>query len=139
METGHLDSQPRLCNILNQGCVFNSTRRCLMTAGRNSDANLELARRYLKILERDPEDPELHALFDPEFVFYERPNRLNPNGRTLPRDALRALTAKAKQITLEQRYEVVHALAVGDEVAMEVEWTGRFNLAFASTPAGQPI
>lgn len=93
----------------------------------------------MKILERDPGDPELHALFDPEFVFYERPNRLNPNGRTLPRDELRALTAKAKQITLEQRYEVVHALAVGDEVALEVEWMGRFNLAFASTPAGQPI
>jgi ketosteroid isomerase-like protein len=78
-------------------------------------------------------------LFDPEFVFYERPNRLNPNGRTLRHDELRAVTGKAKQILVEQRYEVVNALATGDEVAMEVEWLGRFNVGFASTPAGQPI
>ena len=110
-----------------------------MPTPEHSDANLAVARRYLQILERDPSDPELHTLFDPEFVFHERPNRLNPNGRTLRSDELRALTTKAKQILIEQRYEVVHALAVGDEVAMEVEWTGRFNIGFASTAAGQPI
>jgi ketosteroid isomerase-like protein len=110
-----------------------------MTTPETSDANLAIAQRYLQILERDPSDPELHALFDPEFVFHERPNRLNPNGRTLRSDELRALTNKAKQILIDQRYEVVHALAVGDEVAMEVEWTGRFNVGFASTAAGQPI
>jgi ketosteroid isomerase-like protein len=110
-----------------------------MTTHDHSAANLATARRYLAILERDPSDPELHALFDPEFVFHERPNRLNPSGRTLRSDELRSLTLKAKQILIEQRYEVVHALAVGDDVAMEVEWTGRFNIGFASTAAGQPI
>jgi ketosteroid isomerase-like protein len=102
-------------------------------------SNLDLARRYLQILERDTSDPALLELFDPDFVFYEQPNRLNPNGRTLRAEELRALTAKAKQIILEQRYEVTNALAAGSEVAMEVEWTGRFNIGFASTPAGQPI
>lgn len=110
-----------------------------MTTHERSSANLATARRYLEILERDPSAPELHALFDPEFVFHERPNRLNPNGRTLRGDELRALTSKAKQILIEQHYEIVHALAVGDEVALEVDWTGRFNIGFASTAAGQPI
>jgi ketosteroid isomerase-like protein len=102
-------------------------------------SNLETARRYLKLLERDPSAPELLAVFDPEFVFYEKPNRLNPNGRTLKADELRALTIKAKQIILEQTYVVRNALAVGEEVALEVDWMGRFNVAFAATPAGQPI
>jgi ketosteroid isomerase-like protein len=110
-----------------------------MSAERSAKSNLEVARRYLKILERDPSDPELSALFDPEFVFYEQPNRLNPNGRTLQRDHLQSLTAKAKQIILEQSYLVRNELAVGDEVALEAEWMGKFNIAFVSTPAGQPI
>jgi hypothetical protein len=72
-------------------------------------------------------------------VFYEQPNRPNPNGRTLRGDELRAVDGKAKQIIVEQRYDVKNALAVGSEVAMEVEWTGRFNIAIASTAARQPI
>ena len=110
-----------------------------MSAESTASANLELANRYLRILERDPADPELPALFDPEFVFYEKPNRLHPNGRTLSLNAMRELTAKAKQIVLEQSYVIKNQLAVGDEVALEVDWVGRFSLAFASTPAGQPI
>jgi ketosteroid isomerase-like protein len=110
-----------------------------MSIERTANSNLELARRYLRILERDPADPELPALFDPEFVFHEKPNRLNPNGRTLTITAMRELTAKAKQIVLDQSYLIKNELAVGDEVALEVDWVGRFNLAFASTPAGQPI
>jgi ketosteroid isomerase-like protein len=119
--------------------VYSSCLEVFMATEDPTRTNLELARRYLQILERDTSDPALLALFDSDFVFHEQPNRLNPNGRTLRGDELRALTAKAKQIILEQRYDVKNALASGSEVAMEVEWTGRFNIGFASTPAGQPI
>ena len=110
-----------------------------MSIERTANSNLELARRYLRILERDVADPELLALFDPEFVLHEQPNRLNPNGRTLTMKAMAELTAKAKQIIVDQSYSIENELAVGDEVALEVGWVGRFSLAFASTPAGQPI
>jgi ketosteroid isomerase-like protein len=110
-----------------------------MSTEPTATSNLELARRYLRILERDMADPELPALFDPEYVFHEKPNRLNPNGRTLTMSAMHEVTAKAKRIVLEQSYVIKNALAVGDEVALEVDWVGRFNLAFASTPAGAPI
>ena len=84
-------------------------------------------------------DPELPAVFHPEYTFYEMPNRLQANGRVMKAAELAALTAKAKQIILEQSYVIKTELAVGDEVALEVDWTGRFNVGFASTPAGQPI
>jgi ketosteroid isomerase-like protein len=101
--------------------------------------NLEIVRRYLAILQRNPNDPELDTLLDPSFVFREYPNRLNPGGRTLNLDALRPLTLKAAQITLEQAYTIRTVVGTGDELALEVDWVGRFNIPFASTPAGQPI
>jgi hypothetical protein len=110
-----------------------------MSSEVTAKSNLEVARRYLKILERDMSDPELPSIFDPEYVFHEKPNRLSPIGRTLPASGLRETTAKAKRIIIEQTYTIKNALAVGDEVALEVDWVGRFNIGFASTPAGQPI
>lgn len=110
-----------------------------MAIREDESPNLAVVRRYLAILERDPADPELETLLDPEFVFREYPNRLNPEGRTLTLAQLRAVTAKARQISIEQKYTIRNALAVADELALEVEWMGRFNLAFANTPAGEPI
>lgn len=105
----------------------------------STDSNLSRARRYLELLGRDVTDPELATVFHPEYTFYEKPNRLNPKGRVMKAAELSALTAKAKQIILEQRYVIRSELAAGDEVALEVDWVGRFNVAFASTPAGEPI
>lgn len=105
----------------------------------STDSNLSLARRYLEMLGRDVADPELATVFHPEYTFYEKPNRLNPNGRVLRVTDMSGLRTKAKQIILEQRYMIRSALAVGGEVALEVDWMGRFNIPFASTPAGEPI
>lgn len=104
-----------------------------------TESNLKAARRYLEILSRDMADPELQAVFDPEYTFYEKPNRLNPKGRVMRAAELAGVTAKAKQVILEQSYVIKNAVAVGDEVALEVDWVGRFNIAFAATPAGEPI
>ncbi|HKU41172.1 MAG TPA: nuclear transport factor 2 family protein [Polyangiales bacterium] len=101
--------------------------------------NLSVARRYLALLERNLRDPELAELFAPEFELREYPNRLNPAGRTLSRAQVLANTEKAAQLSIEQRYDVRHAVASDDFVALEVEWTGRFNIPFGSTPAGQPL
>ena len=78
-------------------------------------------------------------LFAPDFVHREYPNRLNPEGRTLTLPQLRANLEKAARISLEQRYTLRNAVVCGDELALEVDWTGRFNLPFGSTPAGEPL
>ncbi|HKP56565.1 MAG TPA: nuclear transport factor 2 family protein [Polyangiales bacterium] len=101
--------------------------------------NLAVARRYLSLLEQNLRDPEIGSLFAPDFEHREYPNKLNPSGRTLGLAQLIANTEKAAQISLEQRYSIRKAIAAGDDVALEVDWTGRFNIAFGSTPAGQPL
>ena len=97
------------------------------------------ARRYLSLLEQNLRDPELGSLFAPEFELREYPNKLNPAGRTLSLAQLLANTEKASQIILEQSYSVRNAIVSGDDVALEVDWLGRFSIAYGSTPAGQPI
>jgi ketosteroid isomerase-like protein len=101
--------------------------------------NLELAHQYLALLQRDAASPELESLFAPEFTHREFPNRLNPQGRCLTRAQLKAAADKAARILIEQQYSVRHSVVQGDEVALEVEWSGSFNLAFGNTPAGQPL
>ena len=110
-----------------------------MSADTHDHPNLTLVRRYLALLEQNPSDPELPTLFTPDFVHRELPNRLNPNGRTLSLSELQATTARAAAISIEQRYVIRHAVVAGDEVALEVDWIGRFNIPFGVTPAGQPL
>lgn len=35
-----------------------------------------------------------------------------------------------------QTYEIVHAVADGDDVALEIEWTGTLSVPLGSLPAG---
>jgi ketosteroid isomerase-like protein len=104
-----------------------------------TENNLDVARRYLALLERNLRDPELGSLFAPEFEFREYPNKLNPEGRTLSLAQLQANTEKAARISLEQSYSIRNAIVAGDDIALEVDWLGRFNIDYGSTPAGQPI
>lgn len=101
--------------------------------------NLALARRYLSLLEQNLRDPALAQLFAPDYEFREYPNRLNPAGRTLSLSQLLANSERAASVVLEQRYVIRNAIAFGDDVALEVDWTGRFNIPFGSTPAGEPL
>ena len=102
-------------------------------------SNLELAKRYLALLERDATAPELARLFSADFTHREFPNRLNPHGRTLTHSELRATLLKTVELLVEQRYHIRHALVAGDEVALEVDWSGSFNVPFGNTPAGEPL
>jgi ketosteroid isomerase-like protein len=101
--------------------------------------NLELAHRYLALLQRKAGAPEFEELFAPEFKHREFPNRLNPEGRSLNRAQLLAGVEKAARILIEQHYGVRHAIVQGDDLALEVAWSGSFNIAFGNTPAGQPL
>ena len=104
-----------------------------------AQSNLEIARRYLALLERDVTAPELRALFSPDFTHREFPNRLNPQGRTMTRPELEAATLKAAELLVEQTYSIRHAITAGDEVALEVDWRGSFKVPFGKTPAGTPL
>lgn len=86
-------------------------------------ANLATARAYLKALEEGrPGDAQ--ALFDPDIVQVEHPNRLKPDGETRRAAKLASDGQQGLKILERQSYEVLNAVAEGDRVALEVRWTG---------------
>jgi steroid delta-isomerase-like uncharacterized protein len=97
--------------------------------------NLVLARRYLEALERG--DPEANlAFFADDVVQEEFPNRLVPQGARRDLAALREAARRGSKVMAAQRYEVLNAVAGGNQAALEVQWTGTLAVPFGSIPAG---
>jgi ketosteroid isomerase-like protein len=97
--------------------------------------NLVTARSYLGAIERGDAEGML-AFFAADVVQEEFPNRLVPQGAIRDLAALREAAQRGRQVMAAQRYEVLNALACGDQVALEVRWTGTLAVPFGSIPAG---
>lgn len=105
-----------------------------------SDAeNLSLARQYLSCLSAGVEPEELEAFLSPDVVQEEFPNRLTPHGATRDLQAMKDGCARGNALLKEQAFEVVHAVASDQAVAMEVVWTGTVRGAAGPFSAGQTL
>ena len=74
--------------------------------------------------------------FAPEVIVEIFPSKFFPNGS---RDNLTGILAAAKRgrkAMTTQTYAVRNALASGDQVALEVDWTGTLAVPFQTIPAG---
>src|SRR5262245_38221538 len=97
--------------------------------------NLAFARRYLEAIERgNPEDSL--KFFAEDAVQEEFPNRLLPHAARRDLAGLREAAQRGSKVMAAQRYEVLNAVASGDQVALEVQWTGTLAVPFGSLPAG---
>jgi ketosteroid isomerase-like protein len=98
--------------------------------------NLEIARSYLRALERGDTGAALSKFFAPEVVLEEFPNLLTPHGQK--RDLAAALEGaeRGKKLMSRQMYKIMEELADDDRVALEVEWVGTLAVPFGSIPAG---
>jgi ketosteroid isomerase-like protein len=98
--------------------------------------NVSTARQYLDALGR-LEGPEVIGQFlHPDVVQQEFPNRLTPQGARRDRQAMLRGVERGKQLLTAQRYEVHNVQAVGDQVTLEVTWTGTLAVALGTLPAG---
>lgn len=102
----------------------------------NQSQNVERARKYLTAIERGAIGDDLAAFFSPDVVQQEFPNRLTPNGATRNLAQILEGAERGQAILQSQRYEVLDAIASGDEVVLEVQWTGKMAIAVAGLPAG---
>jgi ketosteroid isomerase-like protein len=66
----------------------------------------------------------------------EFPNRLLPDGAK--RDVADMLEAavRGQKVMTAQRYEILNAIAINNQVALEVQWSGTLAIPFGSIPAG---
>lgn len=98
--------------------------------------NVERARAYLRAIEQNG-DPI--AFFAPDVVQTEYPNRLVPSGAVRDLAALEAGRDRGNTVVEEQRYEVTHAVALGDEVALEVLWSAKLKIPIGSLGSGDTM
>jgi ketosteroid isomerase-like protein len=94
-----------------------------------------LAREYLDSIGRADELGGLRFFAD-DVVQVEFPNRLVPSGVTRDLAALRDAAERGRKVMTAQRFEVVNAIASGDQVAVEAIWTGTLAVPLGSLPAG---
>jgi ketosteroid isomerase-like protein len=100
---------------------------------------IDLLRRYLRAVERFAPKEEVAAFFTPDAVQQEAPNRLFPTGRQSDLSTMMAAYDKGPQLLASQKYELKGAVAHGEQVAVELEWTGVLRSGFGALQAGASL
>jgi ketosteroid isomerase-like protein len=96
---------------------------------------LRLAREYLESIGHADELGGLRFFAD-DVVQVEFPNRLMPTGATRDLAALRDAAERGRKVMTAQRFEILNAIASGDQVAVEALWTGTLAFPLGSIPVG---
>jgi len=96
---------------------------------------ITLAHEYLAALESGVAGEALRRYFTADFVQTEYPNRLNPRGQESDLASLLERSERGKHMLLSQRFAVRNTVASGDQVALEIDWTGVLAIPVAGMPA----
>lgn len=104
-------------------------------------SNVELAREYLRAVESMGLAKNVERFCAPDIEFHEFPNRISPHGRVRRRADLQAAYGQAQKLLRSQRYDVRRVVENGDDVAVELEWTGALAVPVAAMnlPAGHEM
>lgn len=99
---------------------------------------IAIVKKYFAAIETG--DPEANLqYFAPDVVQVEFPNRLVPNGATRDLQGLREAAVKGSKVVSGQRYEVLSAIADGEKVAVEAQWSARLSIPLGSLKAGDEM
>jgi ketosteroid isomerase-like protein len=102
-------------------------------------SNIEIARQYLKAIEEGATGEALAKFFDPEVIQTELPNRLNPKGVQRDLAALLGAAERGQKVISSQSFKILHELAAGNRVALEVLWEGTLAVPLQSLPPGATL
>jgi ketosteroid isomerase-like protein len=98
--------------------------------------NLALARQYLKTIELSASPADLAQFFASEVIVEIFPSRFFPNGSRDNLAGILAAAERGKKVMSSQTFVVKNALSSGDQVALEIDWTGTLAVPFQTIPAG---
>ena len=98
--------------------------------------NLSTARQYLQAIGSGETGDKLTQFFAPEVIVEIFPSRFFPNGSRDNLAGIRAAAERGKKVMSSQTYEIRNALASGDQVALEVDWSGTLSIPFQTIPIG---
>lgn len=98
--------------------------------------NITIARRYHEAVARLAAPEELERFLHPDMIHSQLPNALFPQGVDRDLTATLAASTQARALLAGQQYQVINAVASGDQVALEVKWSGTLAAPFGDMPAG---
>ena len=101
----------------------------------NPASNLERVALYLKSIENG-DFAYIANLFSPDAVLEQLPNRIYPNGVRSGITRMAEAFEKGRKLLSSQRYEIRSSVAEGDELSIELLWTGTLAVAFGSLSVG---
>jgi ketosteroid isomerase-like protein len=104
-----------------------------------STPNLEIARRFVHAVEQGATGEALRPFLDAALSQHEYPNRLFPQGVKRDLQALLESSEKGRKVLSSQRYEIRGAVASGDEVALEIDWTGTLAVPLGTLKPGDTL
>ena len=104
-----------------------------------SESNVEFIRRYFDAIEAGVTPEELAEFFTPDVIQEEFPNRLVPRGARRDLKQILEASKRGRQVMQSQRFEILHAISDGDEIALEVRWKGILAVTIDSLSPGAMI
>lgn len=101
--------------------------------------DIRTALRYHEAVARLAAPEELKQFLHPDMVHTQLPNALFPDGTVRGLGETLTASQQARTLLSGQRYEVINAVASGDQVALEVTWSGTLAVPFGDQPAGSVL
>ncbi|WP_304454928.1 nuclear transport factor 2 family protein [Nocardiopsis sp. YSL2] len=105
----------------------------------SSHPHVRTAVRYHQAVSRFAGPEELSAFLHPESVHTQLPNTLFPDGTVRDVSEVVAAAGQGASMLAHQDFEVRNAVAEGDQVALEVVWSGTLSVPVAGLAAGQVL
>ena len=96
----------------------------------------ELTRQYFSALERGVTGDALAALYHPEVIQEEFPNRLAPSGARRDLAGILAAADRGRRVITGHRYEVLSVVVDGAKAAVEFVWSGTLLVPVGALAAG---
>lgn len=103
------------------------------------ELNTNIAHRYHEAVSQGATGAELARFFTPDVVHRELPNVLFPDGAVRDLAAILEAAESGRKVLSDQRFEVINAVAAGDQVALEVVWSGTLAVPYGALPSGHVL
>ena len=101
-----------------------------------TSANVARMHEYLRAVASLGATESLENFFGADITVQEFPNRIAPHGRVRRSAELRAAYEKSRDLLQSQEYKVQRVIENGDELAVELEWTGVLAIPVMNLPVG---
>jgi len=101
-----------------------------------TSSNISRTREYLQAVGAGESFEKVFEFYAPDVVIQEFPNRVAPQGRVRRAGDLRAAYEQGRKILRSQTYRVQRIFEAGNEVAVELEWSGILAVAVMGLAAG---